>query len=268
MARTTKKQQYLSLGQRYGISLSFTGKHSNIPKVNLTKEGLTLSMPMQKGGSKIGPNVWQFSTTPGTHGTCVCNCEGCYGFTNLYHMWSNVAALANREYMARYRMAWLEDAIVIQLTVERARFVRIHVTGDFFSADYVQMWINVARRLPDVMFWTYTKTHWANLPEFKALPNVNIVDSIVDVPGQIHSLNYGEATAIVKLYRALQALGEDVYLCPCGARATHCSDCRACSAHRYVLFVKHSCPDYHFDKSDPAYEDVMAILSEQDADKA
>lgn len=40
------------------------------------------------------------------------------------------------------------------------RFFRLHDSGDFFSVGYARAWIEVARRLPDVMIWAPTRT-WA-----------------------------------------------------------------------------------------------------------
>ena len=39
-----------------------------------------------------------------------------------------------------------------------AEIVRIHVSGDYFSAEYLQAWLFVARMHPDVLFYSYTKS--------------------------------------------------------------------------------------------------------------
>jgi hypothetical protein len=39
-----------------------------------------------------------------------------------------------------------------------AGFVRIHVSGDFFSQDYFDAWLEVARRRPYTRFYAYTKS--------------------------------------------------------------------------------------------------------------
>jgi Gene product 88 len=39
-----------------------------------------------------------------------------------------------------------------------ARIVRVHVGGDFFSREYFNAWMRVARRRPDVRFYAYTKS--------------------------------------------------------------------------------------------------------------
>jgi len=35
--------------------------------------------------------------------------------------------------------------------------IRIHDSGDFFSADYLNAWLDIAREHPDVLFYAYTK---------------------------------------------------------------------------------------------------------------
>ena len=40
----------------------------------------------------------------------------------------------------------------------KASKVRVHVGGDFFSQAYFDAWVNVAKRMPDVIFYAYTKS--------------------------------------------------------------------------------------------------------------
>lgn len=37
------------------------------------------------------------------------------------------------------------------------RAVRVHDAGDFFSDEYLQAWLEIARQTPDVLFYAYTK---------------------------------------------------------------------------------------------------------------
>jgi len=55
-----------------------------------------------------------------------------------------------------------------------AGIVRIHVAGDFFSADYMQAWYNVAALNPNVLFYAYTKSirYWQfQIKEYPILHN-------------------------------------------------------------------------------------------------
>lgn len=47
-----------------------------------------------------------------------------------------------------------------------AAAVRIHDSGDFYDADYLDRWVEVAHEVPDILFYAYTK----EVTMFKALP--------------------------------------------------------------------------------------------------
>lgn len=54
---------------------------------------------------------------------------------------------------------WQAD-MVAELGAARfrgGRFVRVHDAGDFFADDYLEAWLAVARAVPDVTFYAYTK---------------------------------------------------------------------------------------------------------------
>lgn len=42
--------------------------------------------------------------------------------------------------------------------MNQIKFVRIGVSGDFFSQDYFNAWVEVAKRHPDIIFYAYTKS--------------------------------------------------------------------------------------------------------------
>ena len=48
---------------------------------------------------------------------------------------------------------------------------RIHVSGDFFSQDYLKAWIAVASEMPDKVFYAYTKSVRYILKEKDSIPN-------------------------------------------------------------------------------------------------
>jgi hypothetical protein len=61
------------------------------------------------------------------------------------------------------------DLILASLPA-KAQIVRIHVSGDFFSEEYLCAWIDVATARPDIQFYAYTKSlrflvnHLAEVP--------------------------------------------------------------------------------------------------------
>ena len=44
-----------------------------------------------------------------------------------------------------------------ELVSERVKIMRIHDSGDFYSPEYLLKWAEIARRLPNVQFYAYTK---------------------------------------------------------------------------------------------------------------
>ena len=68
----TKKEIYAKHGIIYNNGkILFNGKYI----CELLKEGNT----------KTGKRVYTWSLLPGTEGTCVCNCKGCYAMTGHYN---------------------------------------------------------------------------------------------------------------------------------------------------------------------------------------
>ena len=46
----------------------------------------------------------------------------------------------------------------------KAKAVRIHMSGDFYSQGYFDLWLDICRKNPDVEFWAYTKSleYWVS----------------------------------------------------------------------------------------------------------
>ena len=58
--------------------------------------------------------------------------------------------------------------------------VRIHDAGDFFSDDYLEAWITIARATPDVLFYAYTKeiSRFRRIAEERAPVNLRWIYSL------------------------------------------------------------------------------------------
>ncbi|NBW57715.1 hypothetical protein EBR43_08020 [bacterium] len=58
------------------------------------------------------------------------------------------------------------DSIQTQIP-RREKIFRIHSSGDFYNMQYLQAWIKVAERMPDIKFYAYTKSipYWVNLKD-------------------------------------------------------------------------------------------------------
>lgn len=45
-----------------------------------------------------------------------------------------------------------------QLQASFVRVMRVHVSGDFYSVDYIRKWLEITQRLPRVQFFAYTRS--------------------------------------------------------------------------------------------------------------
>lgn len=80
---------------------------------------------------------------------------GCYATQGAY-VWSNVAAAFER----RYALSCTDDfvpTISAELARRKPNYVRIHDSGDYFSAKYASSWFTIMRLFPNVRFYSYTK---------------------------------------------------------------------------------------------------------------
>ena len=263
MLRVTKKEIYA----HYGID--FDGKYIIAPDFGPI-------LPLLKNNNrKVGKKVYTSSTLAGTKeyalticergyivtGTCVCDCKGCYAKTGCYNFPGVKISNAISTILARDYLEFYRRAIIAQIHADKIKYCRVHASGDFFSADYINAWRSIVKACPDCIFWTYTKNPAAE-NAFDDLNNINIVKSCIAGIGY----NYGEISHVINAYNALKNAGENAYICRCGIDENqHCENCTGCSKNKYVLFIEHS-TDY-VAKLDPRYDEIAALINSQPAQK-
>lgn len=99
----------------------------------------------------------------------------CYARQGSY-TWSTVqtAREANLRRIRADIRGFVRDALQ-DLQRIRARYVRVHDSGDFFSQAYLDAWSRIAREFPDKTFYAYTKSLHL---DFNACPeNLRITQS-------------------------------------------------------------------------------------------
>lgn len=228
------------------------------------------------GNDKIGRGVWQYSSLPTNEtfrldvngemveckGTCVCHCEDCYATCGCYNFHSVKLSLMRKTFLQRLFPDFVKRAIMAQMEADKIKLCRIHVAGDFDIENpaYIPMWHDIVEAFPKVLFWTYTKIAEAE-HAFDDLPNINVVHSIIEGYG----FNFGTCGYIINLYHTLIAMGKKVHICRCGIdKNQHCVNCKGCTTNDYVLFIKHSTPDYVAEE-DPLYPDIVALIESQES---
>lgn len=143
------------------------------------------SIHVSIGNSKIG-KMFNFSMPPGK--TCsatackTCFVNGCYACKS-YRQYRNVRAAWDENY--NYFVndpAGAEKEIVEYLKKHghKASYFRIHVSGDFYSREYFDAWVRIAKQFPAIKFLAFTKQF--DMIDAAAIP-ANMAVRLSDWPG-------------------------------------------------------------------------------------
>lgn len=127
----------------------------------------------------------------------------------------------------RHMVAAIRKDCLNKRRSEAFRWFRMHDAADFVSEAYVDAWIEIVRQLPEIMFWSPTRSYRAGgrllaaLIRFNAEPNVTISPSGLEINGEIPVIpGLAGGSTVVELHENAT----------CGAwkREGHCGPCRAC----------------------------------------
>jgi len=192
---------------------------------------------MSKGNEKLDKTILGWSITPIKSCLNCSQCKGtCYA-VKPYNRYPAVKLAWDRNFELAKSGEFMKNIIDQLERVNGAVVVRIHVSGDFFSQDYIDAWETIAKIFPDVKFYTYTKVmHMFDFSSITSLDNVNIINSIAedgkpnfgdnDRVNELVSMGYRVCPATVK--------GNDII---CGGN--HKNSCTLCQTYNKVCFHKH-----------------------------
>lgn len=101
------------------------------------------------------PDGSRINTCPSA-GVCA---KACYARKGTFRFSNVLAAHTRNLSMILDDIQGWEDAMRLELSHVKfeGAFVRIHDGGDFFSVDYLQAWMRIARATPKTTFYCYTK---------------------------------------------------------------------------------------------------------------
>lgn len=80
----------------------------------------------------------------------------CYATKGSY-LWKNVRPAYRERYLATLR----DDFVLLMIKeIKRTKteVLRIHDAGDFYDSRYIRKWLDIIHSLPEVRFYTYTKS--------------------------------------------------------------------------------------------------------------
>jgi len=136
-------------------------------------------VPLRPGNEKTGTEVYTTSLPPGK--TCpgmTADCwEKCYARKGHYNGPTVINRLAVNDAMRQ--LPDFVRRVTGQIVSQGIRFVRVHAAGDFDTQEYIQQWIDIAKRNKNTVFYAYTRS-WSVpslLPKLRKLakmPNVSL----------------------------------------------------------------------------------------------
>ena len=201
---------------------------------------------------KTGPEIALFNlpritTCPGKSKLCVKHC---------YVRPSQRFPVVNRLHEERFKASKKDDFVdrmVDDIIKSKTRVVRIHTSGDFYSAKYIDDWVKIINRTPNVVYYAYTRS-WRcddmikQLDRLRRLPNMQLwwfSDQETGSPpeGRVAYMAIDDddapkfdASLIFRVKRKTEKLMiGGVSVCPLDngkpelrARGMTCSNCRVC----------------------------------------
>lgn len=124
---------------------------------------LTQNSKLKKTSKHFGKRVYNFGIPAykSASGKMTCpfadKCvEFCYAKKGAY-TWSNVKPAFERRYQLTKTDLFVE-VMDAEIKKKRADYIRVHDSGDYYSPEYLQKWIKIAKLNPDTKFYSYTNS--------------------------------------------------------------------------------------------------------------
>ena len=185
-------------------------------------------MKLSTGNTKLGRIVnWNLPVvTTCRHPSpwCFEHCyakKGRYGFPNTQNLYRENYQASKRENFADLMRAMLLKA--------KAEVVRVHCSGDFYDQAYLDEWLEIARTLPDLNFFAFTKSYDL---DFSLRPENFTIRESTDI-------TRFPRTGLPEAFTGEQNL---MKLFPCRhlQDGTQCTECRFCfETEKGVWFTPH-----------------------------
>ena len=161
--------------------------------------GVTLEPRYGKGNLKIGLEVFTYSRLPGLPGRFALGLpneqETATHTDRILHSGTCPGATTECQAICYARRPVVEQGLVhamwqrnslaedVPPIPDEAKYLRLHVSGDFTSETYIENWTRRLTERPDVLMWAYTRSWRVTglqlaLEELRALPNVQLFASM------------------------------------------------------------------------------------------
>lgn len=138
---------------------------------NVIKKSICVS----SGNTKLG-KVKNFSLPSGI--SCPGKsswCENCYA--NRYEKRYKTCRESYDRNLKYSKESFFSELLIDRLTELPGYDVRIHPSGDFYSVDYIDKWIEVCKKMNNHDFWCYTRS-WIVPELLKKIRELNKLDNV------------------------------------------------------------------------------------------
>lgn len=169
-----------------GLTLKWGDANEKVMKME-ARYGKVISFGLPAYQSQDG-----FKVCPGA-GACAAVCyarQGQYTRGSVQNAREHNLAFVRDRGLRAFTRAAIRDIKRID-----AKLIRVHDSGDFFSQGYVNAWYRIARALPGVRFYAYTKS--LHLDIFTGKPgNFSLVQSF----GGLHDESADETQPVARIF--------------------------------------------------------------------
>ena len=100
------------------------------------------------------------------------------------------------------------DDMIKDIKLKKAEFVRVHGSGDYYSKEYLLKWFEIAEKMPNIKFYSYTN----NVNMIKKLKSIpSNYDFIFSDSGKQSHLIDKKTDRHTKIFKSLEDLEKDGY---------------------------------------------------------
>ena len=139
-------------------------------------------------------------------GECV---KYCYAQKGAY-IWSNVSPAFEKRLLITKKNNFA-DIMIDEIKRKKAEYIRVHDSGDYYSKEYLLKWLEIAKKLPNIKFYSYTN----NVNQIKKLYSKNEIpenfDFIFSDGGKQKNLINEKKDRHSKVFKSLKELKSSGY---------------------------------------------------------
>jgi hypothetical protein len=165
---------------------------------------LTINSKLKKTSKLHSIKVVSFNLPPiktcPQAGICKSGCYACQG----RYAFKSIQAKLQANLIASQSVTFKQD-IQEELNKLKPSHVRLHSSGDFYSQEYLNTWVTIAKCNSSIIFYAYTKSiellkNYSDLPSnFKVIYSIGgLQDYLVDKNTDRHSQVFPNQDALVK----------------------------------------------------------------------